>query len=274
MKKVIYTCGNDRMTAYLEQLLKSIRNYNSEIEIKIIPFDDNLKKTKELAQNYNAKIINTNPIWDEIGKNLYGDIEYRPGIMAWRYFRKFNSFNAQDETIFFMDANTLCLSNFNDLNIPEDCDFIFHNHSAMGRCFRIPEFEKIISQLSPGIKGGFNMGFFISKSSSIDINFAKYLSVQRNLSLFFGKAPEQAFLAYYITILNKKFNLLHEVAKDSAFNHTSNQGIDSLDDYNYFVTDGPSKGRKLYVVKSTGQDIEKNSKHQEIIKKISEKADR
>lgn len=254
------------MADYLRVMLESLRKYNPNITVKIIPFDDNLELTKKIARIYNAKIIKTETVWDEIGKNIYNDIEYRPGIPSWRYFRKLNVFNEKNEDIIFVDANIVCLSDLSKINKPNTIDFLFHNHSAMGRCFRKEDFENIMSNLSPGLKGGYNMGFFMTNSNAMDINFAKKLSQQSNLKKYFGKAPEQAFLAYYIALTNSSHSTLSKHDNNSAYNHNSNQEVETDDGISYFIKNGAGKGKQLYLMKSTGQDINSSAKNYNIIK--------
>lgn len=253
-------------------LLESIRSFNKDIEIRIIPFDDNIEEMTKIASCFNANIVEIDNVWDKIGQNIYADIEYRPGIESWRYFRKLNVFNNKNEEFLFLDANIICLANVELFSRPHGCDFLFYNHSAPGRCFRRPEFELIISNLSPGIKGGYNMAFFMSNSSNVDKYIAEALSKQDNLKKYFGKAPEQAFLAYYIAITNSSHDTLFNHVHDAAFNHTSNQSLELVNNTEYKVISGPSEGRRMYVMKSTGQDMNKKAINYEIIETFYNKA--
>ena len=99
-------CNDDRLIS-LCTLLESNR-CNDNWDIKVIPFDDNIKYMHQLSEIYSFEIVSTDKKWDDLGKAIFKDEEYRSGLYSWRYFRKFNVFNEDDEDFIFLDKSDNC----------------------------------------------------------------------------------------------------------------------------------------------------------------------
>ena len=72
----IYTMANDRMASFLESFVRSLRRVMPSVPIGVIPFDDSVQKTEQLAATYGASLVPPDLTWDLIGKNIYGDEDY------------------------------------------------------------------------------------------------------------------------------------------------------------------------------------------------------
>jgi hypothetical protein len=253
----IYTVANDRMAQFLETFLVSVRRAMPTIPVCIIPFDDSLERTKELAKLHNATLMEPSAVWDEIGLNIYGQQEYRPGIPAYRYFRKFNSFDGPFDKFCFMDANSILLQPLGDsfAGYLDSYDFIFAKHSGPNRTIKSEAAQQVLQLLSPKLRSGFNAGFFLSRKGVIDPGNARVLGSNPRLRRFFGKAPEQAFLAWYIAVCGVRHAMMGEIDTTAQTGFWGTRfSVEKRDDGCYYFTEGPSVGRRVYFLKWTGQD--------------------
>ena len=253
----IYTMANDRMASFLESFLRSVRRVMPSVPIGVIPFDDSVQKTEQLAATYGASLVPPDLTWDLIGKNIYGDEDYRPGVPAYRYYRKFNAFTGPFQTFCFMDVNTLVLSPLNELGkrLDQNHDILFLMRSSPKRSIRRDVARCTMQILSPGILSGYNAGFFLSRRNTVDPLHAATLGRNKNLRRIFGMAPEQAFFAWYATICGLRHGLIGEL--DPSLQNVSSGKkflVEKSSDGRFYFLEGPSQGRQAYFLKWTGQD--------------------
>lgn len=256
----IYTVANDNMIGYLETFCNSLMRINENLikNLNIIPFNNDISKTKEFCDRHKIKIIEPDPVWDLIGKKIYGDEEYRVGIKSFNYFRKLNSFSDSCKKFIFFDLNSILLDDFDsvfDTLENSNKDTIFMTRSAKGRTIRKEYFQLFSNDLIPGIRTGYNAGFFVSNPNVIDKNLALSIA-QKNLRKLFGKAPEQAFIAYYFSIFNKKAAKLSEVNSNYQDGFWPNKYKIINENKSYYYIDENGNKNKMFIVKNTGQDIE------------------
>lgn len=253
----IYTMANDRMAPFLETFLRSVRHFMPSMPVAIIPFDDSLERTRQLAEMYSASVVGADPTWDAIGKNIYGDSDYRPGIPAYRYYRKFNAFTGPFKEFCFMDVNSIALGDVEELEnkLPPQYDILFLKRSAPFRTIKNASARSVMQVLSPGFRTGFNAGFFRSRYGTISPTTAQQLGRNVNLRRLFGMAPEQAFLAWYVCIFGLRHQIIGEFASDiQDFSSGAKYSVEKRHDGRYHFAEGPSAGRLAYVLKWTGQD--------------------
>lgn len=224
---VIYTMCSDSRISSLATLLESNFALDNKL-VKVIPFDDNMSLTRELCSIYGAEVIELEPVWDRLGKALYKEEEYRPGVMAWRYFRKFNVFNGSDENFIFLDSNVLLLSSLNDVVTGlRDNKILFGARSLKNRNFK-PWAKTLINISDPRVGNGFNAGFWCTNSSLLDIVDFEDIIKTPGIRVCLTKSPEQSLLSMLVGLKKLKVSLISEVfPKYSAM--LSAEGIDSRD---------------------------------------------
>lgn len=245
----LYTMCNDTRLINLSTLLESNNRFDN-VHVKIIPFDSNIKLTTRLCSHYNAEIITVDPKWDDLGKALFKDEEYRKNLMSWRYFRKFNVFNAKNEEIIFLDSNVvICHSLSSVVSMRDSNGFVFGSRSLIGRNFH-SWFSFILSRQHKNVKEGFNAGFWSCNTDVFhSVNF-------RNITRFSGlrqgltHSPEQSFLSMIIAIFNIPVELIHDIDENVLSmvpgGDKSLINIESRDNSKYL------NGKKILTLKWTG----------------------
>lgn len=254
----IYTVANDRMLAFLETFLRSLRHFMPNIKVAIIPFDDQIRETKAVAYNYNATVLQPDPRWDKIGRRHYGEEEYRPTIPAFRYYRKLNAFNLSHENFAFLDVNCLILRDL--VPLWKSCmsgshDIVFAKRSAPSRTLRRKDVRSVLNSLCPNMDEGFNASFFMSRKGVVNTSTAELIGSNQSLRSLFGRAPEQAFLSWYIAVLGLHATTMVELDASHPSNFAGKRfTVERNADGTFSFTEGPSKGRPVYFLKWTGQD--------------------
>ena len=189
---ILYTCANDKMIDYLRITLVAARRHVPDAEIRIIPFDDDLSLTRGLAARVDATIIDPDPYWDRAGKRFYGQKQYRPGVPAFRYFRKFNAFNGRPEQFLFFDANLAILANLDVLFNAYDfaISSVVFSHLALPRQF-VSFANPVMQQLNPAMSDGYSCAGFMGRGDAIPRRDFNILLRNRNWSKLFGPAPDR-----------------------------------------------------------------------------------
>jgi len=253
----IYTMANDTMAEFLRTFLISARKAMPDMPISIIPFDNSLSEVSKLASLYNAEILNPSLEWDSIGQKIYEKEEYRKGISSYRYFRKFNCFSGPYSHFCYLDANCIVLDFLNEiwnLCMTDEYDILFTSRSALSRSLSSYALREVLNIISPNLEGGYNCGFFMSKKGVIDIDNAQFLANTPNIRKLFGIAPEQAFLALYMSIKGLKHNLLSNINDTIQRGHRGDFRVSKGLDGKYHYEQGPGIGRRVYYMKWTGQN--------------------
>ncbi len=263
----IYTLCNDRMMPFARSFYKSLLAHCPHIKLVVIPFDENISELQQFCLEKNVTLIDPSPVWDEIGQRIYGDFEYRPGIPAWRYYRKLNAFNVDlFDQFTFHDVNSLILGNpqgYVQKFIDSGKDICFMARSAKGRTLRHESFQAIANVLNPSIRTGFSAGFMISKKNIISSDVALAISKNPRIRKLFGKSPEQAFISWYVALTGVNCGMFHELSSNfqKGFWIDKFKIVKSGNSFEY--SEGPSKGGKIFCVKAVGQDVinDKSSKN-------------
>lgn len=207
----LYTVANDRMAAHLPRFLTLKKCFLPDVPLYIIPFDDEQNEVRRIVANEeNVFFVEPDDRIDTIGKTIYGNEEYRPGIPSWRYFRKLNAFSGHDSHFLFLDLNCLLLNDprkFWDMEDLHEDEIVFGSGSVKYRTIPKQETQDFFNILSPGWGAGFNAGLFFAKGNFLSLDAANSVASTR-LRQIFGKAPEQGFLTFYGAVFNKKANVI------------------------------------------------------------------
>lgn len=254
----LYTVANDRMAAHLPRFLTLRKCFVPDVPLHIIPFDDDLDTVRRIvADEEQVFLTEPDPRIDEIGKTIYADEDYRPGIPAWRYFRKLNAFVGHDAPLMFLDLNTILLADpreFFDFDGFTRKKIVFGNRSVKFRTIPKPETQDFLNKLNPGWGAGFNAGLMMTRGGFLSFSFASVLK-KKNIRKFTGKAPEQGFLALYGAIFDKRARLMaEENASLAPLNAPDDRGVAVVDGVLRQKT-GSETGKTLLAVKHVSQQF-------------------
>lgn len=255
----IYTMANDTMLSYLKTFCNSLISRDSSLigNLFVIPFNENFDDTRRYCESIGAGIVEPDSSWDFIGDTIYGEEEYRAGVRAKNYFRKLNCFSHSKRKFVFFDVNSIVIGDFERAM---SClgrsifEILFMSRSAPGRTLRNESFEVFVNKLNPNLKSGFNAGFFASYPGVIDKGKAISIANPR-LRRLFGKAPEQAFISYYVAVFDVAAEKIGDIDPSiqkgfwpNKFKVVKHRGL-------YYYDDNGHVDRPLFVVKWTGQSM-------------------
>ena len=164
VKHGIATIANDKVFDWLLPFLESYARTNSHIPLYIIPYDDNIEKTRRIAEIFGATIADVDSVaLDAMSKRLY---PLNPGHR--RRLRKFLSLSLPLDEVIYVDVDVILLNDMTDLFgilEPDVAEFII-----ACRCSDYVYNET--AQAYPELKDAwlFNDGFFVTSN--------KYLALQ------------------------------------------------------------------------------------------------
>ncbi len=205
------------ITPFVESLEKSLKNssYNLE-QIGIIPFGE---EHLNLPNSEKIKLVEPDPFWDNLGKALFENQQYRLGVEAWRYFRKLNIFNddAEDTIKIFIDLSTVFTPKFVKVldivkQLLENHEIVLRAHSVRNRTLS-PSLQNL---LFPSIKTGFNASFFAFKKILIKRVANNIYNYSNYFKDFTSVAPEQFAISLMIYLNRLNYAILDEALKGTG----------------------------------------------------------
>jgi hypothetical protein len=161
MSKLVYILANDAVADWLVALLESIRVNMPEVNVFLIPFDENITQTERICGRYGACIY-YHSAFDElasIGKRLeIGKTTFGPN-----WFKRFAAFLGPETTFAYIDARTLVLSDLSPAYASIDGNFadFVHFGGDVNQVFNDGEVRR--SFAFSGRCFGFNSGRWISR---------------------------------------------------------------------------------------------------------------
>lgn len=250
----IYTMASADRLPQLERFLWFIRRTNPRRQLNIIPFHDNYEGIREICEEAGGRMVEPKEIIDRTGRSLYTNEEYRPGVPAWRYFRKFNAFLDSSEAFIFLDCNALAVASLDPLMsayLASERDILFPTHSVPGRTIPASAKETLFEPLNKDLGDGYNCSLMISKPGIIRAAHFKVIRHQR-LRVLLSKAPEQGYMALLLAMTGTAHGLVERFEPTFILPNERRLRYDSQ---KAAVVSTLEKDKKLYVFKSTGSDL-------------------
>lgn len=223
-----FTMASDARYNDFSRFCRFFFAFNPESDLYVIPFDEAMSRISRLSSNCNRiKIIDVNPEIDDIGRKIYGSECYRSTVPSWRYFRKFNAFCGHNHSFVFLDANSIVLSTWGaSWYFPKmgQRSVYFRGPSKLSRTILNGHIAQSMSELGLNSQTGYNMGGFISHGGVFDPILARALA-RPELRRVFGRAPEQAFMAFYLSVFGIENGLMTALEPNIRLRH---QGEDLI----------------------------------------------
>ena len=101
--------GNDKIIDWLVPFLESYRETNASLPLYLIPYDDNVTRTRRVAEIYGAHFIEEEPVEiDRLAKELY------PGIFNTncRRLRKLQALALDLDEVAYVDVDVVLFRDF------------------------------------------------------------------------------------------------------------------------------------------------------------------
>src|SRR5579862_4870578 len=155
--------ANDRMIEWLLPFLESYRDTNMAIPLHLIPFDDNVSRTRRAADIFGAKFfLGDMSRVDALAKRLYPLFPHHR-----RRLRKLEALTLPCDRVIYMDVDTILLRNLHEVFAafaPGEADFVVASSSE----------EYVFNKRQdeyPFLRGvtRFNDGFFLTSSHVLSL---------------------------------------------------------------------------------------------------------
>ncbi len=244
MTRGIYITANDKVIEQTITLLKSVRCYDKETPVVLIPYNDNYQIiAKKLNQDF--------------GVTLYPDLEFierlslkLQSIFGEDFFARPNQFRKQacwfgefDEFL-YLDTDVVVFKKIiDDLDFFTEYDFICYDYQHKAGIRNVFS-QKIIDDnvfSEAELKDMFNGGFWASKKNLIseETIYESFAECAANIDYFdfTYKTSDQPIINYMILKnIRKRFNLAHQPDKYpgnwAGTNHFKQEGHQLIDPNN------------------------------------------
>ncbi|MBD3296983.1 MAG: sugar transferase, partial [Candidatus Omnitrophica bacterium] len=210
--KGIYTLANDAVLDQLIALLNSIRcNAGSDIPVKVIPYDDNIARTRrEIRERPHVSLFDEKEVlrrWESLAEDIWGGYEKGEayfGRHSSTVHRKLCVFDGPFDRFVFMDADTLLMDDLEKVfTLLGSNDLVTYDYQ-----YKDPSHVFSVDDALSGGQGErevdekiFCVGFFASKKSVFSPELIKKLTAalrSGDVNFLYPRAPEQSLLNYMV----------------------------------------------------------------------------
>jgi lipopolysaccharide biosynthesis glycosyltransferase len=213
----IYCLANDAVLDWTIAFFESLRTYEPNCRLIVIPFDDRISKLSQLAQKYNLEFFpNSENILEKLD-DLGAVFNPKRGNNI-HMFRKLAIFFGPLEHFLFLDSDIVVLSKLNELfeaYFASQNEFMYYKGETFDPVYKPGEFrEKMIAEYSAN---GFNSGSFISSKGIFSLE--DFFEISKQVTLLkehFASYGEQSFLNYCVDIKRLKTKAFIDEIPDLA----------------------------------------------------------
>ncbi len=213
--KGIYITANDKVIDNTIALLKSIRIYDQQTPVMLIPYDDNYQKIAQLlAEQYQVKVYPDLDFIERLSQKLYSI--FGEGFFARpNQFRKQACWFGEFDEFLYIDTDIVVFEKIADcLNYLEEYDFICCDYQYKKGIINVFS-EEVIKQnifTNDQLKDIFNCGFWGSKKNLISEQtlYETFAECAKHTEYFdfTRKTSDQPIINYMILKkLEKRLNL-------------------------------------------------------------------
>lgn len=224
MTRGFYITANDKVTEQTITLLNSIRFYDPETPITLIPYDDNYQNIAALLKKkYGVKVYDDLEFITRLSQKLY-DI-FGEGFFARpNQFRKQACWFGEFDEFLYIDTDIVVFNKIiNNLNYLKEYDFLCFDYQHKGGIKNVfsPEViaQGVLSETD--LQAMFNGGFWASKKNLLSEQdlydtFAECAEHPEYFD-FAQKTSDQPIINYMILKkVKKKFNLVYKQEKGAG----------------------------------------------------------
>lgn len=224
MTRGIYITANDRVTEQAIALLNSIRLYDRETPIVLIPYDGQYQAVaKILADSYGVSVYPNLEFIERLSQNLY-DIFGREFFARPNQFRKQACWFGEFDEFLYIDTDIVVFEKIIDnLNSLKDYDFLCCDYQHKGGIKNVFT-PKIIADgvfSESDLQDIFNGGFWASKKNSISeaelYDTFRECAAHPDYFDFSQKTSDQPIINYTILKrIQRRFNLVRKSGRGAG----------------------------------------------------------
>jgi hypothetical protein len=214
----VYFLANDKVFDLAVAFLESFRNKNAEIELCLIPYDENFQQIAQLSARYNFSIFDNQTVL-----SLCDEISVRFHSAPLGAYRKLATWQGEFREFAYIDIDTIVLENIDFVFQYLKHAQIFTSHSDIPSILKWVWKDSIFKRNAltrRQIRFAANTGFFVSTNDLFPIEsvykkLADALKLKRDMELF---CMEQPFLNYLIVTSGHSYSSLSKMADDNVSN--------------------------------------------------------
>jgi Nucleotide-diphospho-sugar transferase len=209
VERAVYFLGNDRVLNYGIAAFESFRDSNPDLPAFLLPFNDDLARTRELARVYSLQIVDDSrlKILHETAEEFW-DEKHRDQAM----FKKFFAFFGPARRFLFSDCDVVFLQSLDSLFDKFDkaqLDFLSFDPS-MDYVYNPGSFRDQL--VRENRTRGFNAGVFMSRNGltsleQIQAFFREHKPMRRE----FHDTRDQSMINYFVDTLGWRHQNLAEL---------------------------------------------------------------
>lgn len=217
MTRGIYITANDKVTEQAIALLNSIRHYDKDTPITLIPFDDNSDAiAKLLREQYGVKLYEDLDFMNRLARKLY-EIFGEGFFNTPNKLRKQACWFGEFDEFLYIDTDVVVFDKIVDnLKYLQEYDFLCYDYQHVGGIKNVftPKIFTDGVLKEKDIQGIFNSGWWASKNnlfSEQDLyDIFKECNAHPEYFDFSQKTTDQPILNYIIlTHVPRHFNIVH-----------------------------------------------------------------
>ena len=220
MSRGIYITANDRVTDQAIALLNSIRLYDPQTPIVLIPYNDQYQNIAQRLSPYGVKVYQDLPFIERLSQKLY-DIFGENFFARPNQFRKQACWFGEFDEFLYIDTDIVVFEKIiNNLNYLEQYDFLCcdYQHSAGITNVFTPKVIEAGVFTEDEVKDIFNGGFWASKKNLLseqDLYTAfSECAAHPEYFDFSRKTSDQPIINYMILkYIEKRFNIVRRPEK-------------------------------------------------------------
>ncbi len=218
VERAVYFLGNDRVLNFGIAAFESFRRTNPDLPAYLLPFNDDLARTRELCARYRIQIVEdpSLKILHETAEEFW-DEKHRDHAML----KKFYAFFGPAKLFLYTDCDVLFLENLHPLFDKFDragLQFLSFD-SCLEYVYKAGSFRDEL--VSSGVTRGFNAGVFLARNASTTLpEVQAFFKTHKAIRREFHDTRDQAMLNYFVDF--HRWKHLNFAELDPAYCETNN----------------------------------------------------
>lgn len=220
----IYFLANDDILEWVIAFLNSLRKYNPEIPLCLIPFDQKINRITRMRSRYNFRIYDNDKYLkhlEKIGRKFYlqTSILQFQKIDTWgATYRKLAIWDGPFKHFIFMDPDIVVFERLDFLfKYLDKYDFLLGRKNNFPSVWNEKKDINDIVHMEKQITDTFNLGFLVSRRNALTRSFMEsQIPEALKIKEYFAAVPEQPLTHFFIHRSNKPYISIYDIFPDYA----------------------------------------------------------